>query len=140
MGLTWEKGTHMAIERRFPAVQVAAARIGSLDRTGRPRARGSLDHAVWVWEAARRAVIARVPGLERMTWGRGKAAFEGQVDLVLLALLATHLRDCQRCWTRWADGYRPADILSTAIKRRPAGQILRAAETEMKSRRRGGRR
>lgn len=130
-----------AINRRTPAVQVAATRIGPIERRYAPRtAVESWRHTVWVWEAVRRAVVARAPALEQMTEGAGRATLEGQVDLVLITLVAAHLSHCQECWTRWTDGHRPADLLTAAVRRRPAGAVFRAVETEMKTRNRGRRR
>lgn len=122
--------------RRRPAVEVAAARIGRLDRRWTPRATESYEHALWVWEAARRAVTGRATALQGISRRGGEAALEGQVDLSLLHLIGQHLDTCGRCWERWADGYRPGDLLTANVRRRPAGQILRAIEAEQRTKKR----
>lgn len=109
---------------------------GPLDRMGRAGAREAMQHAVQVWESVRRQVLVREPGMREMTRGRGRAALDGQVDLAVVGLLGAHLSDCPVCWERWVDGYRPGDLLTAAVRRRPAGAILRAAELEMAERQR----
>jgi hypothetical protein len=113
----------------------ATARVGELGPR-RPGARESWAHAQQVWEAARRAVVSRAATLEVLTRTGGEEAFHGQLDLVLVSALAGHLSDCELCWRRWVDGYRPGDLITGSVKRRPAGEILRATEIEMKARRR----
>jgi len=133
----------MALERREPGIRVVAQRLGGpLERRWSPGAIESWQHASGVWESVRRAVVSRTPALERITNGAGdrRAALGGQADLVAVALLGAHLSHCEQCWTRWTDGYRPGDLLTAAIKRRPAGAVFRAAETETKARRRARRR
>lgn len=142
MGRDAGKGVEMArgtLTRPVPGVRIVATRLGGpLERRWTPRAVASWQHASGVWEQVRRAVVSRTPALERITAGAGdrEAALGGQADLVAVALLGAHLSNCETCWTRWTDGYRPGDLLTAAIKRRPAGAVFRAAETETKARRR----
>jgi hypothetical protein len=124
----------VAIGRRTAAAR-AEARIGRLDRQHVPGGREGYQHARQVWEDARRAVAARADALGRETRGES-GAFEGQVDLVLVGALGSHLGWCEACWERWVDGWRPGDILTAAVRRRPAGQVLKAAELEARARRR----
>lgn len=127
------------VNRREPAIKVAAMRVGKIERHWAPRtAQESWDHAFGVWEAVRRAVVGRAPALEAQVGRAGRAALEGQVDLVLVTLVAAHLSHCGECWRKWTDGHRPGDLLTAAVRRRPAGEILRAVELENRARRRAG--
>lgn len=110
--------------------------MGTLDRRHAPGAREAQAHAVQVWEEARRAVASRAATLEVMTREAGPQALHGQLDLVLVASLGAHLSRCELCWKRWVDGYRPGDLITRAVRGRAAGDILRAAELEMRARRR----
>jgi hypothetical protein len=133
-------GRGREIVRRGTAVERANRRVGPLDRRGVPGSREAYAHARGVWEDARRAVAGRADQLARDTAGQGRdtAAFNGQVDLVLVGALGAHLATCGVCWVKWIDGWRPADILTGAVRRRPAGQVLRAAELEARARRTRG--
>lgn len=122
--------------RRRPPAEIAAARVGRLERRWTPRATASFEHALWVWEAVRRAVTARSWSLHQLTRTGGVAALQGQVDLSLLHHVGAHLDSCTACWEVWADGYRPGDLLTQAVRRRPAGQILRAIEAEQRAKKR----
>jgi len=129
-------GRGRQVQRRGTPAERAERRVGSLDRLGVPGSREAYAHARQVWEDARRAVAARADqlALETQRDPTGQA-FNGQVDLVLVAALGAHLARCEVCWVRWVDGWRPGDILTGAVRRRPAGQVLRAAELEARARR-----
>jgi len=122
--------------RRRPPAEVAAARIGTLERRWAPWAAESYDHANAVWEAARRAVTGRAWALAQMVGPRNTLALQGQIDLSLLHLIGQHLDSCTDCWERWTDGYRPGDLITAAVRRRPAGQVLRAIEHEQRANKR----
>lgn len=133
-----ERGRQLTVRRGSPA-QRAERRIGPLDRRWAPGSREAYQHARRAWEDARRAVAARADALALETRGLEPAAFNGQLDLVLVAALGSHLSWCAVCWERWVDGWRPGDILTGAVRRRPAGAVLKAAELEVRARRgRGG--
>ena len=117
--------------RRGTPRQLAYRRIGDWpDGVGRP---GTLArrHAWTVWVTARSGVMARVPGLWRHVGG-DRQAFLGQVDLALLGTLAGHLRRCEDCWKEWGDQV-PAGLLSEAVGRRPAGDVLRPLLKEIRA-------
>lgn len=118
----------------------ANRRVGDLDRKGLPGSREAYAHARQVWTDARRAVAGRADQLAQDTRGQGadNAAFNGQVDLVLVGALGAHLSRCEDCWKVWVDGWRPGVILTLAIRRRPAGAVLKAAELEARARRTKG--
>lgn len=137
VGAKWERLGEVVkaeVARRTAAAR-AERRVGRLDRQHVPGGREAYQHARRVWEDARRAVAARADALALET--RGEAgAFEGQVDLVLVGALGSHLAFCEACWERWVDGWRPGDILTGAVRRRPAGAVLKAAELEARAMRR----
>jgi hypothetical protein len=127
------------VRRGSPTLR-AERRIGQLTRQWAPGSREAFTHAWQAWEDARRAVAARADVLEReaVRVGAGVDGFNGQVDLVLLGALGSHLAHCPDCWIVWIDGWRPGDILTGAVRRRPAGAVLKAAELEAKARRMKG--
>lgn len=126
--------------RRGSPTERAERRVGEFNRMWAPRSREAYAHARGVWEDARRAVSARADTLARETArdGGGEGEFNGQVDLVLVAALGAHLAWCEDCWAVWVDGWRPGDILTAAVRRRPAGEVLKAAELEVRARRAKG--
>lgn len=117
------------------ALPIAAARIGTWPLGRRAAPEETLGHAIGVWDQVRRAVLARADGLAREVRGQGRTALEGQVDLLLVGLVGAHVSGCDRCWTG-EPGLRPGDLLTEAVRRRPAGAVLKAAELEARARRR----
>jgi hypothetical protein len=117
------------------ALPIAAARIGTWPLGRRAAPEEALGHAIGVWDAVRRAVLARADGLAREVRGQGRTALEGQVDLLLVSLVGSHVSGCERCWAGEA-GQRPGDLLTAAVRKRPAGAVLKAAELEARARRR----
>jgi hypothetical protein len=114
---------------------IATGRVGDWPLGKRAVPEQVTEHAVIVWDRVRRAVLTRADALARETRGGGRQALEGQVDLVLVALLGAHLSICDRCWSG-EEGQRSGDLLTAAVKKRPAGAVLKAAELEARARRR----
>jgi hypothetical protein len=100
-------GRGRQLVRRGTPAERAERRVGSLVRTGAPGSREAYRHAVGVWEDARRAVAARADRLALETQGLEPGAFNGQIDLVLVASLGAHLSWCALWLRQKAAGYRP---------------------------------
>lgn len=124
--------------RRAQPRRMAGRRIGELPEVG--RSGPARTHLAGVWLTARSGVVSGSELLwERV--GRDERAFGGQVDLAFLGTLAGHLHRCELCWREWADGQVPVVLLTEAVQRRRAGDVLRPLLREIRaSRRRSGRR
>jgi len=92
-----------------------------------------MRHAFEVWNQALTGMVNRAEGLLRAADGV-EAAFLGQVDLCFLATLAAHLERCERCEKRWIDGEVPYEMLTSAVRRRPAGSLLAVIAREQRAR------
>jgi hypothetical protein len=87
-------------------------------------------------------MVSRARGLWEETAGDA-VAFQGQIDLAFLATVAGHLRRCEKCWRKWADGETPVDLLTAAVRTTPAWEVFRPVVMEIhaqqgRGRRRGG--
>jgi len=92
-----------------------------------------MRHAFEVWGQALTGAVNRSEGLFRAASGI-EAAFLGQVDLAFLATVAAHLEGCERCEKRWIDGEVPYEMLTSAVRRRPAGSLLAVIAREQRAR------
>jgi hypothetical protein len=85
----------------------------------------------------------RLTALDRGSPGHRASRRIGQIDLAFLATVAGHLRRCEKCWRKWADGETPVDLLTAAVRTTPAWEVFRPVVMEIhaqqgRGRRRGG--
>jgi hypothetical protein len=86
-----------------------------------------------VWGEALTGAVNRSEGLLRAARWHLRQAYLGQVDLAFLATVAAHLERCETCEKRWIDGEVPYELLTSAVRRRPAGSLLAVIAREQRA-------